>query len=64
MTSERILENFNYLSFCNFQIHPPYILSSLQSDTLYEVYVTASNEHGAGEPSQRIVFSTQSQVSL
>ncbi|XP_075234927.1 Ig-like and fibronectin type-III domain-containing protein 1 [Lycorma delicatula] len=56
----RQLQMANYNIVPN--VHPPHILSPLSTDTLYEVYVTASNEHGAGEPSQRIVFSTQSEL--
>lgn len=40
----------------------PFVLENLTSDSMYEVFVTAVNVHGAGEPSQRIVFSTQSKV--
>jgi len=43
-------------------VHSPFILEHLNANTLYEVYVEAVNGHGAGEPSQRVVFSTKSQV--
>ncbi|KAF4520404.1 hypothetical protein B566_EDAN003972 [Ephemera danica] len=36
----------------------PFILSQLMADSTYELYVQAVNEHGVGEPSQRIVFRT------
>lgn len=36
----------------------PYILQNLMASTEYEVYVTALNEHGIGEPSTRILFRT------
>jgi hypothetical protein len=39
----------------------PYILSTLLPDTRYELFVQAVNEHGVGEPSQRIVFKTHRQ---
>lgn len=39
-------------------VKSPHILSKLLADTKYEVYVQAVNEHGVGEPSQRIVFKT------
>ncbi|KAL1122201.1 hypothetical protein AAG570_003606, partial [Ranatra chinensis] len=45
-----------------FEVSPPYILENLMSDTLYEVFVEASNAHGTGEPSQRALFSTLSRV--
>lgn len=43
-------------------VHSPFILEHLKPNTLYEVYVEAVNGHGSGEPSQRVVFSTKSQV--
>eukprot|EP00102_Acyrthosiphon_pisum_P023276 XP_016660486.1 PREDICTED: Ig-like and fibronectin type-III domain-containing protein 2 [Acyrthosiphon pisum] len=43
-------------------VHSPFILEHLNANTLYEVYVEAVNGHGAGEPSQRVVFSTKSQI--
>lgn len=43
-------------------VHSPFILEHLKPNTLYEVYVEAVNEHGAGKPSYRIVFPTKSQV--
>lgn len=43
-------------------VHSPFILEHLKPNTLYEVFVEAVNAHGSGEPSQRIVFSTKSQV--
>lgn len=46
------------------EVHPPYILENLHSDTDYEVYVEAANAHGVGEPSSRIVFRTESIVCL
>lgn len=36
----------------------PYILQDLLPTSEYEVYVTAVNEHGVGEPSTRILFKT------
>lgn len=45
-------------------LHSPYILEHLKPNTLYEVFVEAVNGHGSGEPSQRIVFSTKSQVGV
>ncbi|XP_059475873.1 Ig-like and fibronectin type-III domain-containing protein 1 isoform X2 [Neocloeon triangulifer] len=39
-------------------VKSPYLLSRLKPDTRYEAYVQAVNEHGTGEPSQRIVFTT------
>lgn len=44
------------------KVFSPFVLENLTSDSMYEVFVTAVNVHGAGEPSQRIVFSTQSKV--
>lgn len=44
------------------KVFSPFVLENLTSDSMYEVFVTAVNLHGAGEPSQRIVFSTQSKV--
>ncbi|XP_050529397.1 Ig-like and fibronectin type-III domain-containing protein 1 isoform X2 [Daktulosphaira vitifoliae] len=43
-------------------VHSPFILEHLKPNTLYEVFVEAVNAHGSGEPSQRIVFSTKSQI--
>lgn len=37
----------------------PFILEYLSPDSEYEVYVSAVNEHGVGEPSSRIVFKTR-----
>ncbi|XP_039279825.1 Ig-like and fibronectin type-III domain-containing protein 2 [Nilaparvata lugens] len=62
--------NFNYFReilqyphfFAQCDVQPPHILTSLKSDSLYEVYVTAVNDHGAGEPSQRVVFDTLSKL--
>ncbi|RZF43428.1 hypothetical protein LSTR_LSTR001689 [Laodelphax striatellus] len=56
----RYLEDSDYTVVRN--VHPPHILTSLKSDSLYEVYVTAVNDHGAGEPSQRVVFDTLSKL--
>lgn len=36
----------------------PYILEGLDISTEYEVYVSAVNEHGVGEPSTRVIFRT------
>ncbi len=36
----------------------PFILENLKVSTEYEVYVSAVNEHGVGEPSPRIIFRT------
>lgn len=44
------------------RVSPPFILENLTSDSLYEVFVSASNMYGVGEPSQRVVFSTQSKL--
>lgn len=46
----------------HYDVHSPLILTNLTSNTDYEVYVEARNMHGAGEPSARIVFRTQSKV--
>lgn len=43
-------------------VHPPYILEHLQSNTDFEVFVEAVNSHGIGEPSNRVIFRTQSKV--
>ncbi|XP_012543960.1 Ig-like and fibronectin type-III domain-containing protein 1 isoform X2 [Bombyx mori] len=43
-------------------VHSPYILEDLESNTDYEIYVEAVNEHGVGDPSPRLIFRTQSQV--
>lgn len=45
-------------------VHPPYILENLQSNTDYEVFVEAVNGHGISEPSTRVIFRTQSKVNL
>ena len=47
-----------------FNVHSPFILSNLRSNTTYEVFVTAVNMHGIGEPSSRILFTTDSKVSF
>ncbi|KAG6463259.1 hypothetical protein O3G_MSEX013776 [Manduca sexta] len=44
------------------KVHSPYILEDLESNTDYEIYVEAVNEHGVGDPSPRLIFRTQSQV--
>lgn len=44
------------------KIHPPFILEDLESNTEYEIYVEAVNEHGVGAASPRVIFRTQSQV--
>ncbi|KAJ0174849.1 hypothetical protein K1T71_009957 [Dendrolimus kikuchii] len=44
------------------RVHSPYILEDLESNTDYEIYVEAVNEHGIGEASTRLIFRTQSQV--
>ena len=38
----------------------PYILESLEARSTYEVYVQATNEHGVGQPSSRLVLRTTS----
>lgn len=38
----------------------PFILEELMSSSEYEVYVTAVNSHGVGEPTARILFRTLS----
>ncbi len=42
--------------------HGPFILEGLQSDSRYEVFLEALNAHGPGEPSNRVVFATKSQL--
>ncbi|XP_061379093.1 Ig-like and fibronectin type-III domain-containing protein 2 isoform X2 [Danaus plexippus] len=44
------------------KVQSPYILENLESNTDYEIYVEAVNEHGVGESSPRLIFRTQSQV--
>lgn len=44
------------------QVQSPYVIENLNADTFYEVYVEAGNTHGPGEPSERIIFKTMSQV--
>ncbi|RVE49896.1 hypothetical protein evm_005489 [Chilo suppressalis] len=44
------------------RVHSPYILEDLESNTDYEIYVEAVNEHGVGEGSPRLIFRTQSQL--
>ncbi|XP_013190125.1 Ig-like and fibronectin type-III domain-containing protein 1 isoform X2 [Amyelois transitella] len=44
------------------KIHSPYILEDLESNSEYEIYVEAVNEHGVGAPSPRVIFRTQSQI--
>lgn len=44
------------------KIQSPYILEDLESNTDYEIFVEAANEHGVGEASPRLIFRTQSQV--
>ncbi|XP_049875990.1 Ig-like and fibronectin type-III domain-containing protein 1 isoform X2 [Pectinophora gossypiella] len=44
------------------KLHSPYILEDLESNTDYEIYVEAVNEHGVGEASPRLIFRTQSQL--
>ncbi|XP_045488804.1 Ig-like and fibronectin type-III domain-containing protein 2 isoform X1 [Pieris rapae] len=41
-------------------VQSPYILEDLESNTDYEIYVEAVNEHGLGEASPRLIFRTQS----
>ncbi|XP_063243751.1 Ig-like and fibronectin type-III domain-containing protein 1 isoform X2 [Bacillus rossius redtenbacheri] len=43
-------------------VQSPHVLERLLSDTKYEVFVQAVNQHGAGEPSPRDVFRTMSKV--
>lgn len=45
------------------QVHSPYILEDLESNMDYEIFVEAVNEHGVGDPSPRLIFRTESQVS-
>ncbi|XP_041982407.1 Ig-like and fibronectin type-III domain-containing protein 1 isoform X2 [Aricia agestis] len=44
------------------KVQSPYILEDLESNTDYEIYVEAVNEHGVGEASPRLIFRTESQV--
>ncbi|KAL0821463.1 hypothetical protein ABMA28_004934 [Loxostege sticticalis] len=44
------------------RVHSPYILEDLESNTDYEIYVEAVNEHGVGASSPRLIFRTQSQL--
>ncbi|VVD00454.1 unnamed protein product [Leptidea sinapis] len=44
------------------KVQSPYILEDLESNTDYEIYVEAVNEHGVGNPSPRLIFRTQSQA--
>ncbi|KAG7312486.1 hypothetical protein JYU34_001998 [Plutella xylostella] len=44
------------------KLQSPYILEDLESNTDYEIYVEAVNEHGIGEASPRLIFRTQSQI--
>ncbi|XP_045774641.1 Ig-like and fibronectin type-III domain-containing protein 2 isoform X1 [Maniola jurtina] len=44
------------------KLQSPYILEDLESNTDYEIYVEAVNEHGVGEASPRLIFRTQSQI--
>ncbi|XP_072944512.1 Ig-like and fibronectin type-III domain-containing protein 2 [Epargyreus clarus] len=44
------------------KVQSPYILEDLESNTDYEIYVEAVNEHGVGEASPRLIFRTQSQL--
>ncbi|XP_013140886.1 PREDICTED: Ig-like and fibronectin type-III domain-containing protein C25G4.10 isoform X1 [Papilio polytes] len=44
------------------KVHSPYILENLESNSDYEIYVEAVNEHGVGDASPRLIFRTQSQV--
>lgn len=44
------------------KVHSPFILEDLESNTDYEIYVEAVNEHGVGEASPRLIFRTQSQA--
>ncbi|XP_044737933.1 Ig-like and fibronectin type-III domain-containing protein 1 isoform X2 [Chrysoperla carnea] len=55
-----VIVSDEYMTIPN--VHPPYILENLQSDSDYEVYVEAANVHGVGEPSSRLVFRTQSNI--
>ncbi|CAK1550359.1 unnamed protein product [Leptosia nina] len=41
-------------------VQSPYILEDLESNTDYEIFVEAVNEHGLGEASPRLIFRTQS----
>lgn len=53
-----------YNPFGLFQVQSPFILEHLQSDTIYEVYIDATNIHGTGDASQRMFVTTQSKVSM
>lgn len=44
------------------KIQSPFILEDLESNTDYEIFVDAVNEHGVGEASPRLIFRTQSQM--
>ncbi|XP_039756067.1 Ig-like and fibronectin type-III domain-containing protein 1 isoform X2 [Pararge aegeria] len=44
------------------KLQSPYILEDLESNTDYEIYVEAVNEHGVGDASPRLIFRTQSQI--
>ncbi|CAH2043160.1 unnamed protein product, partial [Iphiclides podalirius] len=44
------------------KVQSPYILENLESNTDYEIYVEAVNEHGVGDASPRLIFRTQSQL--
>ncbi|GBP57931.1 Ig-like and fibronectin type-III domain-containing protein 2 [Eumeta japonica] len=44
------------------RVRSPYILEDLESNTDYEIFVEAVNEHGVGEASSRLIFRTQSQL--
>ncbi|XP_063625703.1 Ig-like and fibronectin type-III domain-containing protein 1 isoform X1 [Cydia splendana] len=44
------------------KIHSPFILEDLESNSDYEIYVEAVNEHGVGDASPRLIFRTQSQA--
>ena len=41
-------------------VSSPYILEGLESRATYEVYVEATNQHGTGQPSSRLVMRTVS----
>jgi len=44
------------------KVQAQYILEGLEHDMKYEIYVVAVNIHGVGEPSNRIIFKTESKL--
>lgn len=41
------------------QAHPPIILDSLESNSVYEAFIVAVNAHGKSYPSPRLIFQTK-----